>query len=152
MTARDELIAKMRRLPEPIVQQVNDYVDFLLTKRGAQGMRRSQTLTGKSFEYEGNLMEGITAYVGKGRTRMVITPGTIERVRSAIQENPDGILMGANRTDPSPNSLGAMLQRERIGPQQLCCLIPLLKDVGFCDAFPENKRGRPFLVKYTGNV
>ncbi len=49
MTARDELIAKIRRLPGPMVQQVNDYVDFLLTKRGGQGMRRSQTLTGKSF-------------------------------------------------------------------------------------------------------
>ena len=152
MTARDELIAKIRRLPEPIVQQVNDYVDFLLTKRGGQGMRRLQTLTGKPFEYEGKLIEGITAYAGKSRTRIVITADTIEKVRSAIGDNRDGILMGANRTSPSPNSLGTMLQRERQNPQQLSYLIPLLKEDEFCDAFQEKKKGRPFLVKFTENV
>ena len=152
MTARDELIAKIRRLPEPIVQQVNDYVDFLLTKRGGQGMTRSQTLKGESFEYEGNLTEGIKAYVGESRTKIVITPDTIEKVSSAIRDNRDGILMGANRTSPSPNSLGTMLQRERQNPQQLSYLIPLLKEDGFCDAFRENEPGRPFLVKFTENV
>ncbi len=152
MTARDELIAKIRRLPEPVVQQVNDYVDFLLTKRGGQGMRRLQTLTGKPFKYEGNFIEGITAYVGEHGSRMVIKSGTIERARLAIQENPDGILMGPNRTDPPPNSLGAMLQREGITPQQLCYLIPLLKEDKFCDAFREKKKGRPFLVKFTENA
>ncbi len=152
MRARDELVAKIRRLPEPIVRQVNDYVDFLLTKRGGQVMRRSQTLGGTSFEYEGNLIEGITAYAGKSRTKVVITPHTIEKVRSAIRGNRDWIPMGANRTNPSSNSLGEMLQREGQNPQQLVYLTPLLKEDGFCETYRENKQGRPFLVKHTGNV
>lgn len=33
MTAHDVTIAKVRQLPEPLVQEVNDFVDFLLVKR-----------------------------------------------------------------------------------------------------------------------
>ena len=30
MSVRDETIAKIHQLPEPLVQQVNDFVDFLM--------------------------------------------------------------------------------------------------------------------------
>ena len=33
MTVYDDIIAKIRQLPEPLVQEVNDFTDFLLTKR-----------------------------------------------------------------------------------------------------------------------
>lgn len=32
MTVRDEAIAKLHKLPEGLVQDVNDYMDFLLMK------------------------------------------------------------------------------------------------------------------------
>jgi len=32
MTVYDETITKIRQLPEPLVQEVQDFVDFLLTK------------------------------------------------------------------------------------------------------------------------
>jgi len=32
MSVRDETIAKIRQMPEPLVQQVNDFVEFLLMK------------------------------------------------------------------------------------------------------------------------
>jgi hypothetical protein len=33
MNLYDETISKIRQLPEPLVQEVNDFVDFLLIKR-----------------------------------------------------------------------------------------------------------------------
>ena len=33
MTAQEVTIAKIRQLPEPLAQEVSDFVDFLLTKR-----------------------------------------------------------------------------------------------------------------------
>jgi len=33
MTTYEETVAKIRQLPEPLVQEVNDFVDFLLMKR-----------------------------------------------------------------------------------------------------------------------
>ena len=33
MSVLDETIAKIRQLPEPLVQEVNDFVEFLLVKR-----------------------------------------------------------------------------------------------------------------------
>ncbi len=33
MSVLEETIAKIRQLPEPLVQEVNDFVEFLLVKR-----------------------------------------------------------------------------------------------------------------------
>lgn len=33
MTAYETAIAKLQRLPEPLVQEVNDFIDFLLVKQ-----------------------------------------------------------------------------------------------------------------------
>ncbi len=33
MTVYDETITKIQQLPEPLVHEVNDFVDFLLTKQ-----------------------------------------------------------------------------------------------------------------------
>ena len=35
MSVYDETISKIRQLPEPLVQEVNDFVDFLLIKRNS---------------------------------------------------------------------------------------------------------------------
>ncbi|MFN6563448.1 MAG: DUF2281 domain-containing protein [Nostoc sp. ChiSLP01] len=32
MSVHEETIAKIRQLPEPLLQQVNDFIDFLLAK------------------------------------------------------------------------------------------------------------------------
>ena len=36
MTAHEAIIAKLSRLPEPLIEEVSDFVDFLLTKRDAK--------------------------------------------------------------------------------------------------------------------
>lgn len=36
MTVHDETIAKIRQLPESLVQEVNDFVEFLLRKRNRE--------------------------------------------------------------------------------------------------------------------
>jgi len=36
MTVQDLTIAKIRRLPEPLAQQVSDFVDFLLVKQNSE--------------------------------------------------------------------------------------------------------------------
>ena len=42
MSAQDAAIAKLQRLPEPLAQEVNDFIDFLLLKQDAD---RWQTWT-----------------------------------------------------------------------------------------------------------
>jgi hypothetical protein len=48
MTVHEEAIAKIRQLPEPLVQQVNDYIEFLLmrndSKRAALWMQFNEAL------------------------------------------------------------------------------------------------------------
>jgi hypothetical protein len=48
MTVHEEAIAKIRQLPEPLVQQVNDYIEFLLmrndSKRAALWMQFNEVL------------------------------------------------------------------------------------------------------------
>ncbi len=48
MTVHEETIAKIRQLPEPLVQQVNDYIEFLLmrndSKRAALWMQFSEAM------------------------------------------------------------------------------------------------------------
>lgn len=36
MTMYEETIAKIRQLPEPLVQQVNDFVEFLLMRKDSK--------------------------------------------------------------------------------------------------------------------
>jgi Protein of unknown function (DUF2281) len=35
MNLYDKIISKIRQLPEPLVQEVNDFIDFLLIKRNS---------------------------------------------------------------------------------------------------------------------
>lgn len=35
MTIQDQVIAKLRQMPEPLVQEVNDFIDLLMTKQDA---------------------------------------------------------------------------------------------------------------------
>jgi hypothetical protein len=48
MTVHEETIAKIRRLPEPLVQQVNDFIDCLLmrsdSKRAALWIQFNEAL------------------------------------------------------------------------------------------------------------
>src|SRR5574341_686688 len=85
----------------------------------------------KSFRYKGDLNEELIIYLdenGKPQDKfaLVITPYVIKRIKTAIRQGRK-ILMGANRDNPSRNSLGALLKAERQTPQQLSYLIPILK-------------------------
>ncbi len=48
MTVHEETIAKIRQLPEPLVQQVNDFIEFLLvrsdSRRAALWMQFNEAL------------------------------------------------------------------------------------------------------------
>lgn len=107
-------------------------------------MKKLKTLTGKNFQYKGNLTEEIIIYPSDSENKpqdkfaLVITPFTINLVKSAIREK-GKILMGASRDLPPKNSLGTLLQEEGQTPQQLSYLIPILIESDFCDYEREGK-------------
>lgn len=43
MTVHDETIAKIRRLPESLVQEVSDFVDFLLAKYNRESLEIAES-------------------------------------------------------------------------------------------------------------
>ncbi|MBD1930662.1 MULTISPECIES: DUF2281 domain-containing protein [Cyanophyceae] len=45
MTVYDETIAKIRQLPESVVQEVNDFIDFLQIKKGSDRSSLSMHFT-----------------------------------------------------------------------------------------------------------
>jgi hypothetical protein len=45
MTVYDETIAKIRQLPESVVQEVNDFIDFLQMKKDSDRSSLSMQLT-----------------------------------------------------------------------------------------------------------
>ncbi|MBD1880184.1 DUF2281 domain-containing protein [Coleofasciculus sp. FACHB-T130] len=45
MTVYDETIAKIRQLPESVVQEVNDFIDFLQMKKDSERSSFSMQLT-----------------------------------------------------------------------------------------------------------
>ena len=62
MTAYETTIAKLQLMPEPLVREVNDYVDFLLTRsdsarwQAVQHLSEARTLTESDLsDYLANL-------------------------------------------------------------------------------------------------
>ena len=48
MTVHDETIAKIQQLPEPLVREVSDFVDFLLMKNNKERRQLWMRLAGAS--------------------------------------------------------------------------------------------------------
>lgn len=49
MTIQDQVIAKLRQMPEPLVQEVNDFIDSLMTKQN-DAQRQQWLQLGESLE------------------------------------------------------------------------------------------------------
>lgn len=61
MTVHDEAIAKIRQLPEPLVQEVSDFLDSLLTKIGIEYQQiATQSLESQDLA-EGDLSDYLPA-------------------------------------------------------------------------------------------
>lgn len=100
------------------------------------------TVTGKQFEYEGSLSDGLVVRTTASVVR--ITPDTVRIIRNEIaQRSP--VLMGANRVDLVKDSVGETLAREHgISAQQMSSVLPLLVMEGYCAA---TKQGRGFVLR-----
>lgn len=115
-------------------------------------MRRSQTLTGKPFYYDGDLTHGLIVHTCdahghvKANVMIPIAPDTVGMIKHEIKLSRE-IAMGACRDNPSRGSLGFKLKQHRTSPQHLSYVIPLLVEEGFCTAY---RRGSAFFVRYAG--
>ncbi len=68
MTIQDETIAKVQKLPDPLAQEVNDFVDFLLVKHDSD-RRRYLTLLSETNQLAeagmGDYLGALTDYEGR---------------------------------------------------------------------------------------
>jgi hypothetical protein len=80
------------------------------------------------------------------REALVVTPWTIELVKSRISDSGD-LAMGASRDNPPSGSISAALKAEGQSPQQLSYLSAILVAEGFCRF---SKRGRAIYLVRTG--
>jgi len=102
-------------------------------------MKRLLTAKGKPFQYKGSLSEEIIVYPSdrsgnpQDKSALVITPFVIRLIKSGIQQH-GRVLVGARRDHPPQNSLGAVLKAEKLSPQQLSYLVPILQECGFCSS------------------
>ena len=114
-------------------------------------MKKSSTLTGREFQYKEYPDKELIIYPPdregnlQNKSAIVITPFTINLVKDAIK-NTGEIAMGASLDNPPQNSLGTLVKKEKLSPQQLGYLIPILIDEGFCDY---RKIGKAFYVRHT---
>jgi len=114
-------------------------------------MKKLKTLSGKNFQYKGNINEEFIIYPSDDNSNaqekfaLAVTPYTINLIKSAIKQKRQ-VLMGASRDNPPKGSLGALLKNEGQTPQQLSYLIPILIDAGFCNYA---KEGKAFVIRYT---
>jgi len=110
-------------------------------------MRRSHTVTGKLFYYDGDLTQGLTVHTcdkqGKVKDEgFYISSGTVAIIKKAITATRE-IPMGACRDNPAKDSIGNILRGEQKSPQALCYVIPLLNEEGFCTYF---KKGNAYYI------
>lgn len=93
-------------------------------------MPRSETVTGKGFEYSGSLAEGIT--VRFERSALHVRADLIQVIRQEITRR-SPVLMGANRQPLVRDSVGETLRLEYgKSPQTMSYVLPLLVEEGFC--------------------
>jgi len=116
------------------------------------GMKRSNTVTGKPFYYDGSISGDIIIYptdrdgVKCSGARVPIPPQAIDFIRAEIRKAGE-IPMGACRDNPVPGSLGDKLRQQHKSPQLLSYVIPLLTEEGFCTYF---KVGRRYMIRCEG--
>jgi len=104
-------------------------------------MKQSKTLMGISFSYDGNIESDLIVYRA---TTIHIPQKIIAFIKNEIIErNP--VLMGANRDNPTFDSIGESLLDNGYSPQNLSYVIPLLIEDDFCTA----SKKRPFLITKT---
>ena len=115
-------------------------------------MHQSHTFTRRPFQHKRHPDGEIIVYPPESRrtlqtrSAIVITPYTIELVKSAIRKA-GRIKMGASRDKPPDGSLGAVVKAEKQSPQQLSYLIPILVEDGFCRT---THQGSACVVIYRG--
>ena len=102
-------------------------------------MPRSNTLTGKEFEYSGSLGAGLVIHK---KVDVRIKPKIVQIIRAEIQ-NRSPVLMGACRYPLVGDSIGETLRTGyRVSPQVLSYVVPLLIEEGFCRASDH----KPFMI------
>lgn len=115
-------------------------------------MKRSTTVTGKPFYYEGDVSHALTVHptdkegLHRSGGKVLIPAHGIDFIRAEIRKARI-IPMGACRDNPSSGSLGDRLRERGKSPQWLSYVIPLLAEEGFCEFF---KEGRRYMVHITG--
>jgi len=115
-------------------------------------MKKKFTLNRKQFQYKEHPDGEIIVYTSdkygnlQEKSAIVISPYTIQLIKNAIIDY-KVIKMGASRDNPPPNSLGALLKKEKQSPQQLSYLIPILIESGVCEV---RREGRAFIVIQKG--
>ena len=102
------------------------------------------------FFYTGDLKSGLMVQTSDGGRyisdyKMYISASDISLVKRKIKQKLE-IPMGSCRDNPSSGSLGRILQSKGVSPQQLCYVIPLLVEEGFCTAV--KKRGAIIIKHY----
>jgi hypothetical protein len=113
--------------------------------------KEARTVKGKRFYYCGDVSGDLIIYPtdGSGKQRSAgevhISLDKIQLIKSQIMTNRE-IAMGACRDTPSHGSIGEKLRERHWSPQILSYVVPLLIQVGFCEAF---KRGRSYFVRRT---
>ena len=115
-------------------------------------MKKAQTVTGKTFCYDGGLSEGLMVYTcdEKGNIKsngFRIYPDTIEITKKAIIRFNE-IPMGSCRDNPAKDSIGNVLRLEHKSSQILCYVIPILTEEGFCTYY---KKSNTYYIRLMGN-
>lgn len=100
-------------------------------------VKQAKTLMGVEYKYSGSLNKDLVIYKNKFK----VSPKIINIIRSVIEQK-SPVLMGACRDNPSPYSIGIELYEQKINPQVLSYVIPLLIEEGFCKANDK----KPFII------
>ena len=105
-------------------------------------MKRSKTVMGKRFEYQGSLEQGIRIHFDGSGADWVIPLEIIEVIKSEIAKR-SPVLMGASRKPLVKDSVGETLYREHgFSPQAMSYALPLLIESGYCTI----STARPYLI------
>ncbi len=69
MTAQEAVVAKVRRLPEPLAQEVGDYVDFLLARRDTTHSFPSKVIAEEDFSSYLSQLEAYEVQLAHGEIK-----------------------------------------------------------------------------------
>ena len=109
-------------------------------------MKRSKTVMGKPFEYQGSLEQGVSVHFADSGADWLIPPEIVEVIKSEIAKR-SPVLMGASRKPLVKDSVGETLFREHgFSPQAMSYVLPLLIESGYCTISPT----RPYLIQIVG--